>query len=322
LDASPDVTLAGDTNIAGATNLGSSLTAAPGTTGGGGDTILPAGGSVTGLGGNNDTITGATAGIQPAGGSPAPVASPTGSGAIPTGQGLLLQEDISPQEAAAASALQNPPSGLASASATGQSGGLFSGSSGGLGLGSPAQGANAEGIAGAINGFLGTNLSAGNLATLGLGAGALGYIGLKGAETPKGLNAISGEATNLNNQATQLESYLQTGTLPPGVQTSLNQAAAAAQATIRSQYAARGMSGSSAEAQDLANVQNTIASQGASIAQSLLTTGVQESGLAAQLYEQILNQSLQSDQQLGTALTTLASSTARPTIQIGGTTSG
>ena len=76
------------------------------------------------------------------------------------------------------------------------------------------------------------------------------------------------------------------------------------------------MSGSSAEAADIANVQNTLASQGAQIATQLLDTGISESNLSAQLYSQIMGANLQSDQQLGNALTTLAAGAARPTVTV------
>lgn len=163
-------------------------------------------------------------------------------------------------------------------------------------------------------GTLGTAVS--NNSALLLGGAALGYDAIKANSPPAGLSNISTEANQLSAQATQLQSYLQNGTLPPGVQTSLHQAGQQAAATIRSQYAARGMSGSSAEAADLANVQNTIVSQGANIATQLLQTGISEAGLSSQLYEAIMNESIQSDAQLGTALATLASATARPSITL------
>ena len=149
--------------------------------------------------------------------------------------------------------------------------------------------------------------------SLALTGALLGNDALRGNQTPKGENAISATATQLGAQATQLESYLTNGTLPPGAQTALNQAAQQASAAIRSQYAARGESGSSAELADLANVQNTITSQGVSIATNLLNQGVSEAGLASQLYGQILNTSLSQDNQLSTALATLAAASARPT---------
>lgn len=149
-----------------------------------------------------------------------------------------------------------------------------------------------------------------------LGVGTLGYDAIKGNETLPGQPQISNIANQLSSQSTQLQSYLTSGTLPPGVATALTQAGSAAKAAIRSQYAARGMSGSSAEQQDLANVDNTIVGQGASIAQSLLTTGVNEANLAAGLYGQIMNTALTQDNQLSGALSTLASAAARPTITV------
>src|SRR5581483_8315334 len=89
-----------------------------------------------------------------------------------------------------------------------------------------------------------------------------------------------------------------------------------AKAAIRSQYAARGMSGSSAEAQDLAGVDQTIASQGVSIATQLLQTGISEQNLSAQLYSTIMSAQLNQDNQLSQAIAALAAAAARPTITL------
>jgi hypothetical protein len=150
-------------------------------------------------------------------------------------------------------------------------------------------------------------------------AATLGYTALnanKGLSGVPGYNQLSGQAAALNTQGQQLQSYLNTGTLPPGVQSSLTSAGKSAKAAIRSQYASRGMSGSSAEAADLAHVDQTIVSSGVNIATNLLAQGVSEQNLSAQLYQHILTANLQSDAQLGTALGTLAAGAARPTIQV------
>jgi hypothetical protein len=157
-----------------------------------------------------------------------------------------------------------------------------------------------------------------------LPAGALGYDALKseqGLGNIPGYNQLNTEAGQLASQGSQLQNYLQTGTLPPGVSQSLNQAATAATASIKSQYAARGMSGSSAEAADLANVQSTVAGQGAQIAIQLLNQGVSESNLSATLYGQIMNANITQDNQLGTALTAFASAAAKPTVTLNQTAS-
>lgn len=147
---------------------------------------------------------------------------------------------------------------------------------------------------------------------------ALGAAGL-GIETimQPSIPSISGttqqlqsEAAALGGQSAALESYLQTGTLPTGVQASLNQAAESAKAAIRSQYARMGDSGSSAEAQDLANVDQTVAAQGGSLALQLLQQGVSEGNLSAQLYQTILNTATAENAQLSQAIGNFAGSLA------------
>ena len=153
-------------------------------------------------------------------------------------------------------------------------------------------------------------------------AALIGYQGLKanaGLSGVPGYGALSSTAAQLGAQGQQLQNYLTSGTLPPGVQQSLTQAGSAAKAAIRSQYASHGMSGSSAEQADLAAVDQTIVTKGVGIATTLLTQGVSESNLSAQLYSKILSANLQNDAALGTALSTLAGASARPTINIQGT---
>lgn len=173
------------------------------------------------------------------------------------------------------------------------------------------------------------NPSFGNLANaasnnsgLLLGGLTIGNDLLKGNQTLPGETQIGAIANQLGDQSKQLSSYLANGTLPPGVDAALRQAGTSAQAAIRSQYAARGMSGSSAEAADLANVHNTIATQGASIATNLLNTGINEANLSASLYGQIMKNAMEQDNQLSSALATLAAASARPSISLGGTTVG
>ena len=153
-------------------------------------------------------------------------------------------------------------------------------------------------------------------------AALIGYQGLKanaGLSGVPGYGALSSTAAQLGAQGQQLQNYLTSGTLPPGVQQSLTQAGSAAKAAIRSQYASHGMSGSSAEQADLAAVDQTIVTKGVGIATTLLSQGVAESNLSAQLYSKILSANLQNDAALGTALSTLAGASARPTINIQGT---
>jgi hypothetical protein len=143
-----------------------------------------------------------------------------------------------------------------------------------------------------------------------IAAGGLGLETILGSKSVAGQPQIAAQAAADASQGATLQSYINSGTLPPGVQGGLNQALAAAQASIRSQYASRGMSGSSAEAQDLANAQQVAQTQGTSIAMNLLNTGIQESQLSSQLYTQIMNQALEQDQQLGSAIGNFATALA------------
>ena len=143
-----------------------------------------------------------------------------------------------------------------------------------------------------------------------LSGGILGLDALKGNQMPKGFNQLQTQADKLAQQGGQLQSYLQTGTLPPGVQQSINSAADSAQASIRQQYASRGMSGSSAEAQDLQHVAETVASQGATIATNLLQQGISETNMADQMYAQLMQVRMQQDAQLSSAVGNFASALA------------
>ena len=158
----------------------------------------------------------------------------------------------------------------------------------------------------------------GNNANWLLPAAALGGAALLGNAPAKGSAQVSQEAAQLAASGQQLQSYLANGTLPPGVQASINSAAQSAKAAIRQQYAKNGMSGSTAEIEDLQNVDTKMMSQGVTIAEQLMTQGVQDTQISAQLYGELMKSAMSSDQSLVTALGALAGSAARPTINITG----
>ena len=149
----------------------------------------------------------------------------------------------------------------------------------------------------------------------------IGYEGLKSSEGLKnvpGYSGLTGTANQLSSQSTQLQSYLTNGTLPPGVAQSLTQAGNAAKAAIRGQYASRGMSGSSAEAQDLANVETNYHVQWRQHRDATPANRRERSAtivLALQPNPQPPFPVLM-DNQLGTALGTLAAGASRPTVTI------
>lgn len=330
-------------------NIGGAATGAPAASGG---SVGGAGASASGiaapsgvgdaLGAGSGVLDAATQGAVPAGiplGQIDPgAAAQIGAGPSGAGGNLSLAAAASDVPGGGPSATPGSPSAVgdaASGSGAGAGGpvdsGAFDIAGQPPGPGGPAASAGGGGfvdsgrfdVPGSTSGLSGVGNFLGRNANWLLPAATIGYDALKsgqGLGGVPGYNQLNSQAGALGAQSAQLQSYLSNGTLPPGVQTSLDQAGKAAMATIKSQYASRGMSGSSAEAQDLANVHNTIASQGADIATKLLQTGISEAGLSSQLYEQILNSNLQSDNQLGQALGTLAGAAARPTIQVGQST--
>lgn len=154
---------------------------------------------------------------------------------------------------------------------------------------------------------------------VGIGALGLGYEALTQAKPPSISGAdkqLESEASTLAQQGSTLQQYLQTGTLPPGVQAGIDQATAAAKAAIKSKYASMGGGAetSSAAIEDMANVDMTAQTQGAQLALQLLQQGVTESQLSSQLYESLINQSLQSNQALASAIGNFASAAVPKTV--------
>lgn len=163
-----------------------------------------------------------------------------------------------------------------------------------------------------------------NSRDLGLAAslGGLGATLLRSGQQLPGqpqTNQLAGTLQEQGNQLTSqgqtLMSYLQSGNLPPGIQQGINQAKTAAVAKIKSDYARRSESGSSAEQQDLQAASDRATAAGADIATQLLnsganivTSGINADSIASQIYNQITQQAIQEDQQLGQAISTFASS--------------
>lgn len=138
----------------------------------------------------------------------------------------------------------------------------------------------------------------------------LALSALKGSQTPSSEKALEAQATQSASQGTALQGYLQNGTLPPGAKAGLDQATNSAKAAIRSKYASMGMSGSSSEQQELAAADMASQAQGEQEALNLFNSGINESQLSSQLYQNILNATLQQDQQLSSSIGNFASSIA------------
>ena len=247
------------------------------------------------------SATGAVAGGGAPTGSAAAGAAPASAAASPTTTGVLGSVDPSLIETASA------PAGLTGDTAASTLG--ASTAPAGLTGAAPTAAATAAGATPAATGagLLGTLKSYAPL--LASGGGLLTSM-LEGNKNPAFEGQLQSQAAQMASQSAQLESYLTSGTLPPGVSAGLSSAHDAAAATIRSQYAARGQTGSSAEMQDLANLEATTVSQGAQIATNLLQQGVSESQFSAQLYEQLMQASMQQDAALSKSIADFSGSLA------------
>ena len=138
-----------------------------------------------------------------------------------------------------------------------------------------------------------------------LGALGTGYELMNQGNIP-GMKQLQSVANEQNRNSRELMSYVNSGQLPPGFQASMDQAKQAAKAQVRSKYASMGMSGSTAEAQDIANVDvNAVAAQAQAAAQ-LLQSGIQEGNVASDLLARIVGINQQEDQLTGAAISNFA----------------
>ena len=165
--------------------------------------------------------------------------------------------------------------------------------------------AGGEGLAGQAGNFLSKNASS-ILSALGLAANMA-----RGQQPPKYSGNLQAQADAMNARGAQLQGYLTSGTLPPGIGDALAGAHDSAAASIRGRYAKMGMSGSSAEMQDLNNLAQTTVSQGADIANKLLATGVSQQQFAAGLYQNLMATSMQQDVAMSNAISGFTNAMAK-----------
>lgn len=150
------------------------------------------------------------------------------------------------------------------------------------------------------------------LALGGLGLSALMNRGPIPGSQPvtAGAQTATTNAATLQGQANQNLNALNTGALPAGAQSAIDQAANSAKAAIRSNYASMGITGPySGEAEALASVDQQKAVQQNAQAQALVNTGVQEArlaegqqGIAAGQYLPLMEAAILRDEQLQAAL--------------------
>jgi hypothetical protein len=144
-----------------------------------------------------------------------------------------------------------------------------------------------------------------------LPASGIGMAALKSQQPLPGTNALKANAAALTSAAGPLMDPLTKGSpLPGGAQAGLDAAAAGMVASIKSQHAANGTSGSSMEAQELAAVPRQIQQQQLAEAQTLYSQGLQTLGMADSATQQIMQNTLQQDTALTGALARVAASMA------------
>lgn len=214
---------------------------------------------------------------------------------------------------------------------TGLAGGGAPGAAGAGGgtAGLPAAGGTGAGGGGFSFDSLGTSalnsLTKNPLGIAAAGAG-LGYNILAGQKQTPNQQALTGQAQQMAGQGQQLQQYLQNGTLPPGMQQQVDNAKAAARAQIVSGYASRGQNANPAQnsalAQELAAVDTNALELQGKIATNLLTAGINETNMSANLFQALIQMDATQAKQMGSAISNFASALAGgpKTIQIGGAT--
>jgi hypothetical protein len=180
------------------------------------------------------------------------------------------------------------------------------------------------------------NVSGSSLAGAGVAGGLLGYDLLKGNPTDPNMGALSSEAgalagtgSSLLSTGQGLQSYLQQGTLPPGLQAKVEQDTQANKARITQNAATTGSSAdprqNSALTQDLANADRSGTAESADYqmklaqtGQSLIDSGLKATGMSSQLYESLYKY----DQQQNSDLMSSIASFAKALVPIAGAAIG
>lgn len=159
-----------------------------------------------------------------------------------------------------------------------------------------------------------------NPLTLAVGGGGLAYDLIKGNQMPKGYNQLVGEANQLAGQGSRLSSYLQNGTLPPGAQAQIDEYVKSATAGINSKYASMGIdpNTSTAAQQEIANLKLNAQAQSFNIADSLLKTGITESQISGQLFNDLIQMNQQQNTEVGNAISSFTTALALNGLKIPG----
>lgn len=147
-----------------------------------------------------------------------------------------------------------------------------------------------------------------------LGVGGLGLAISQGQKPLQGQDQLNQIANQNATTGAQLEKYLTSGTLPPGLQASVSQATNAAKARAISNMASQGMSTdprhNTALASELAQIDVQIPILTAQIGQQLLSSGLTASGLASNVYTTLANIDQTQTAAIGKAIANMAAALA------------
>jgi hypothetical protein len=182
---------------------------------------------------------------------------------------------------------------------------------GGGGTGATGAGGSSGGVLGGLSNVVNSPLvKLGGIAASGLGL--VNDITKANAPNPiPGMANVNQIAQQSQTQGQILQSYLTTGTLPPAVQASVDQATQDGITAIKSRYAGMGVApGSSQETQDIARLKQNAVVQGATLADQLTQQGISLTELSAQLYNNLVGYNSALNQQTGQAITSLATALA------------
>lgn len=146
-----------------------------------------------------------------------------------------------------------------------------------------------------------------------LPAVGIGYSAWRSNQPVEGIETlrdVANEARGQSQMMTRSANEAMQGNLPGGAQQSIDAALRSAEATVRSRYAGLGLTGSTMEAQDLADLQRRAVAQrfeiGRGLAQTGLSAAAGQGQLAGSLYEKILEAETQQGTAFGDALAEFA----------------
>lgn len=132
----------------------------------------------------------------------------------------------------------------------------------------------------------------------------------KGNEDPEGLAQLREAAKELKSTGSVMQTYLQTGKLPDGMQASVDAATRAARARIIGNHARRGLSTdptkNSALAQELSQLEQNAIITAATLGDKLMSQGLSMTGMANQLYQAIMGLDMKRSEATGAAISNFA----------------